>query len=85
MLKTMSALSAAAVLAGLFFMLPGLTPEVEAHVPEALAKADRLDLKTYGSDCSQRGWPYFETHCLRDAASPTREAKTVRVVTADRL
>jgi hypothetical protein len=84
MLKTISAVSAAAALAGIFFMVP-VTPSVEAHVPEVGAKADRLDLKTYGSECSQRGWPYFETQCLRNAASPTREAKAVRVVSADRL
>jgi hypothetical protein len=79
-----SAVSAAAALVGIFFIVP-LTPSLEAHVPEAGAKTDRLDLKTYGSECSQRGWPHFETHCLRDTASPTRKAKSVRVVTADRL
>ena len=84
MLKTISALSAAAALAGIFFVVP-LTPSVEAHVPEVGVKSDRLDLKTYGSECSQRGWPYFESNCLRNAASPTREARAVRVVTADRL
>jgi hypothetical protein len=84
MLKAISAVSAAAALVGIFFIVP-LTPSVEAHVPAPGAKTDRLDLKSYGSECSQRGWPHFETHCLRDAASPTREAKSVRIVTADRL
>jgi hypothetical protein len=84
MLKAISAVSAAAALVGIFFVVP-LTPSVEAHVHAAGAKTDRLDLKSYSSECSQRGWPHFETHCLRDAASPTREAKSVRVVTADRL
>jgi hypothetical protein len=84
MLRAISAVSAAAALVGIFFIVP-LTPSVEAHAPETGTKTDRLDLKSYGSECSQRGWPYVETHCLRDAASPTREAKSVRVITADRL
>jgi hypothetical protein len=49
------------------------------------AKGDRLDLKTYGGACSERAWPHFETTCLRDIASLTREARPVRVVTTDRL
>ena len=83
-ISAVSAVSATAALTGIFLMVP-LTPSVEAHVPEAGAKTDRLDLKTYGGGCSQRSWPYFETNCLRDAASPRREAKAVRIVTADRL
>lgn len=66
-------------------MVSGLTASVEASTPKMGVKADRLDYRPYGTACSQRGWPYFETDCLRNVTSPTRRAKSVRLVTTDRL
>ncbi|HEX4557242.1 MAG TPA: hypothetical protein VH249_24855 [Xanthobacteraceae bacterium] len=84
MIKLVAAISAAALLAGLTAtVVPGLSSSVEAHMLPA--KGDRLDLKTYGAACSARAWPHFETTCLRDTTSPTREARPVRFVTTDRL
>jgi hypothetical protein len=56
---------------------------VEASVPQALAKADRLDIRVVGKDCSQQAWPNFEASCLRATGSKMliREA---RLVSADR-
>lgn len=85
MYKLFAAIAVAAILAGLAVVVPGVSEKVEASTPRAMAKGDRLDLKSYGTACSQRGWPYFETDCLRNLASPTRQAKPVRVVTVDRL
>ena len=59
-----------------------------SRLEEAAQKAgirDRLDLRPYGTACSERGWPCFETSCLRDTASPSRAARTVRIVSTDRL
>jgi hypothetical protein len=83
MIKIVAAVVAAAVSAGIIVMVPGLASKVEAHM--MAAKGDRLDLKTYGPACSERGWPHFEHSCLRDTTSPTREARQVRVVSTDRL
>jgi hypothetical protein len=84
MIKLVAAISAAALLAGLTVtVVPGLSSNVEARMLPA--KGDRLDLKTYGAACATRAWPHFETTCLRDMASPTREARPVRFVTTDRL
>ena len=83
MFKIFAAVCGAALLAGAVVVVPGMTPKVEAHMLSA--KGDRLDLKTYGSACSERGWPYYETSCLRDAGSPTRQARSVRMVSTDRL
>ena len=85
MYKVFAAIAAAAILAALVVMVPGMTAKVEASTPKAGTKGDRLDYKAYGTACSQRGWPYFETGCLRNLTSPTREAKAVRLVTTDRL
>jgi hypothetical protein len=47
-------------------------------------KGDRLDLKTYGTACSDRGWPYFKGSCPAQHRSPRPEACPVRVVGTDR-
>jgi len=82
MTKIVAVIVTTALLAGAAVMIPGLSP-VQAHMMGS--KGDRLDLRPYGTACSERGWPYFETSCLRDTASPAREARTVRIVSTDRL
>ena len=83
MIKTLSAIAVAAFIAAALTVLPGFAPQVEASVPAALAKGDRLDIRTGGRSCSQQAWPNFEASCLRVAGAKTmiREA---RLVTADR-
>ena len=83
MIKAISAIAFAALIATALTILPGFAPTVEASVPQALAKGDRLDIRTVGKDCSQQAWPNFEASCLRAAGSKAliREA---RLVTADR-
>ena len=83
MIKSLSAIAFAALIATALTILPGFAPTVEASVPQALAKGDRLDIRTVGKDCSQQAWPNFEASCLRAAGSKAliREA---RLVTADR-
>jgi hypothetical protein len=83
MIKTLSAVAIAACLAAALAILPGFAPQVEASVPRPLAKADRLDIRPIGHDCSQQTWPRIEASCLRTAGSKAvvREA---RLVTADR-
>jgi hypothetical protein len=83
MIKTFSAVAIAALVATALTVLPGFAPKVEASVPQALAKGDRLDIRAVGATCSQKAWPNFEASCLRVAGSKTmiREA---RLVTADR-
>ena len=68
-------------------VLPGFAPQVEASVPQALAKGDRLDVRTVGKDCSQQAWPNFEASCLRVAgakATAKSMIREARLVTADR-
>ena len=87
MIKALSAIALAALIATALTILPGFAPTVEASVPQALAKGDRLDIRPVGKDCSQQAWPNFEASCLRvvgskaTAKSMIREA---RLVTADR-
>lgn len=83
MIKALSAIAIAAAVAAALTVLPGFAPKVEASVPQALAKADRLDMRPVGRDCSQQAWPNFEASCLRRTGTKAvvREA---RLVTADR-
>ncbi|HVY59254.1 MAG TPA: hypothetical protein VHA77_15495 [Xanthobacteraceae bacterium] len=85
MLKVLSAIAAAAVIAGAVTMIPGLAQNVEARAAQTSGKSDRLDAHPYGRACSQQAWPYFETACLRNITSPIRKAPAVRLVTTDRL
>ncbi len=45
MIKALSAIAVAAFIATALTVLPGFAPTVEASVPQALAKADRLDIR----------------------------------------
>jgi hypothetical protein len=83
MIKILAAIAGGALLAGAIVLLPGMTTIDPAATALAYGKSDRLDIGSYGSACSDRGWPYYEPSCIRRAAST--EAKPVRVVTNDRL
>jgi hypothetical protein len=83
MIKTLSAIGIAAFAAAALTVLPGFAPEVEASVPQALAKGDRLDIHAVGPGCSEQAWPNFEASCLRSAGSKAL-VRQARLVTADR-
>lgn len=82
MIKAISAVAVAAFIAAALIVLPGFAPQVEASVPVALAKGDRLEIKQSGRDCSQQAWPNFEASCLR--AGGKANVREARLVTADR-
>jgi hypothetical protein len=84
MIKALSAIGIAAFVAATLTVLPGFAPQVEASVPQALAKADRLDIRPLGRDCSEQAWPNFEASCLRSAGSKAI-VRQARLVTADRM
>jgi hypothetical protein len=83
MIKAISAITAAAFVAAGLTLLPGFAPQVEASVPQPLAKADRLDIRPVGRDCSEQAWPNFEASCLRTAGTKG-VVRQARLVTADR-
>ena len=49
MIKAFSAIAAAGFIAAALTVLPGFAPQVEASVPQALAKGDRLEIRAAGS------------------------------------
>ena len=84
MIKPLYAVAIAALVAASLTVLPGFAPQVEASVPQALAKADRLDIHSVGAGCSQKAWPNFEASCLRVAGTKNSSIREARLVTADR-
>jgi hypothetical protein len=84
MIKALSAVTIAAFVAAALAILPGFAPQVEASVPHALAKGDRLDAHSVGAGCSQKAWPNFEASCLRVAGAKNSTIREARLVTADR-
>ncbi|HLZ00923.1 MAG TPA: hypothetical protein VKR55_02085 [Bradyrhizobium sp.] len=83
MIKALSAVAVAALVAAALTILPGFTPQVAASTPQPLAKGDRLDYHPVGRDCSQQAWPNFEASCLRNAVTRT-QVREVRFVSTDR-
>ena len=83
MIKAISAIAVAAFVAAALSILPGFAPQVEASVPQVLAKGDRLDIHSVGRNCSDQAWPNFEATCLRVAGSRIM-IRQARLVTADR-
>jgi hypothetical protein len=83
MIKAFSAIAVAAFVAAALSILPGFAPQVEASVPQALAKGDRLDIHQVGRNCSEQAWPNFEASCLRATGSRIM-IRQARLVTADR-
>jgi hypothetical protein len=83
--RVLSAVAAAAFGAALMMALPGFSPAVEAGTTDPMAKTDRLDYRPLGTECTERAWPYYGTNCLRDGTQVAGQARTVRLVTTDRL
>jgi hypothetical protein len=81
MIKSLTALAIFAILGASVIALPGFAPQVEASETAALAKGDRLELRSVARNCSQQVWPNFDASCLRKGEVMVREA---RLVTARR-
>jgi hypothetical protein len=56
----------------------------DARAPRMGVKGDRLDLRPLGPNCSQRGWPNYESECMRDRLKPGGQTDGVRRIGANR-
>jgi hypothetical protein len=81
MIRSLTALAIFAILGASVIALPGFAPQVEASETAALAKGDRLELRSAARNCSQQVWPDFDASCLRKGDAMIRDA---RLVTARR-
>ena len=76
MIKTLSAIAAAALIAGILTGFPGLGPDVAASSP--LGQNPSLQSPVQ-PDCAQRGWPY---QCVSGKTTVTRN---IRLIAIDRI
>ncbi len=83
--RTLSAIAAAALVAGAITIIPGTSDQVSASAPLKSGKSDRLDIRPVNANCAQQTWPYYDAACLKDVRQPMSRAKAVRVVTTDRI
>jgi hypothetical protein len=82
MIKSLAAFAIFAVLGASVIALPGFAPKVEASEAVALAKADRLEVRSLAQNCFKQVWPNFATACLRNSNSEA--IVEARLVTARR-
>jgi hypothetical protein len=80
MIKSLAAFAIFAVLGASVIALPGFAPKVKAS--DALAKADRLEVRSLAQNCFKQVWPNFATACLRNSNSEA--IVEARLVTARR-
>jgi hypothetical protein len=85
MYKTVSMIAAAAFGAAAVTFIPTFAPVADAGTPPQVVKSDRLDIRPLGTACSQQAWPYYEANCVRDRMQPGGQARTVRVISPDRV
>lgn len=83
MVKSLAAIAILAVLGTSVIALPGFAPKLEASETYALAKGDRLPVRSAVIDCSKQSWPEFASSCLRKS-DPAAIVLEARVVTARR-
>ena len=82
MMKSLASFGILALLVASVIALPGFAPKAEPAAPVALAKADRLEVRSLAQNCFKQVWPNFATACLRNSNSEA--IVEARLVTARR-
>jgi hypothetical protein len=82
MIKSFSALAIIFALGAAVVALPGFAPQVRADESVALAKSDRLTVRSIARECSSQVWPDLGPSCLR--SSQVGIIREARLVTARR-
>jgi len=82
MIKSLAAFAIFEVLGASVIALPVFAPKVEASEAVALAKADRLEVRSHAPNCFKQVWPNVATACLR--ISNSEAVVEARLVTARR-
>ncbi len=82
--RTVSAIAAAAAVAGLMMILPGASEQVSASAPLNAGKGDRVDIRVTAAECTLQTWPNIDAACVKDRRQPMSQARQVRVINLDR-
>lgn len=84
MVKTVTFIAAAALVAGAISVFPGASQDADASTPVPVTKGDRLD-RPAATACTQQAWPHIGADCLKDPSRNGGRAKHVRTVSTDRM
>jgi hypothetical protein len=81
MIKSLVAFAIFAALGTSVIALPAFAPKEKVSEAVALAKADRLPIRSVAQNCFKQVWPDFTTACLRNSGSEAKivEARLVAV------
>jgi hypothetical protein len=79
MIKAFAALAILAASGASVIALPSFAPKAEANERAALAKSDRLAVRSSPRNCVEQTWPDLAAACLHNAGSDGRivEARSV--------
>jgi hypothetical protein len=83
MIKSIMTLAIFVLLGASVLALPAFAPEATAGETVALAKADRLPVRSVIQNCASQVWPNFDDSCLRNGDSGAL-VKQARLVTGPR-
>ena len=83
MVRSFAALSVFAFLGASVLALPVVAPTAEAREAPAMAKGDRLVVRSAALNCSTQVWPEFAASCLRNKDSGVKIVQA-RLVTVRR-
>jgi hypothetical protein len=85
--RSISAVTAAALVGGFAAFLTPIAPVARADAPIGAAapqgahvKADRLPARVTGAACSAQSWPSYDVACQFDLRRPADHVRKVRVV-----
>jgi hypothetical protein len=81
--QSVTAVAAAAFLAGMAVLLTSVAPPAQAGglVSEPVAKANSLAFVITAGACSARGWPNYDQACLRGSVSELRQVRVINLET----
>jgi hypothetical protein len=65
MIKSLAAFAIFALLGTSVVALPWFAPKAEAGETLALAKSDRLEVRSFPQNCLKQIWPEYATGCLQ--------------------
>jgi hypothetical protein len=82
--RILLAVVAAAAVACFLTIITATADPAGASTGIRAGKDERTIDRSIGPKCSERAWPYYEAHCLRDLRPQSARPSSIRFVTTER-
>jgi hypothetical protein len=82
--RILLAVAAAAAVACFLTIITATADSAGASTGIRAGKVEQTSGRSIGPKCSERAWPYYEAHCLRDLRPQAARPAKVRFVTTER-